>query len=348
MRSPQSSPLIILIQGNQDHIVPWDRAPDLLEFWANPNATLIQMDGPHALPATQPQHCWDACWALLQPVIKPAFKTAPKSATIAQAFGQAADTYDRHGTAQRACADHLLAFVPTGLLDHLPLGPVLEFGCGTGFLTQGLIARLGRTHDLEITDLSAAMLARCQEQVAARSIAAPLHPLPRPQPRSPQFYTLDAEAIPTTASPYALIASNFALQWFQTPEASVLRLLRSLLPGGWLLLSFPSDRSFPQWRSLCAQLGLPRPGNALPEPEPLIEALRSRSRQCLVQEHDLPLQFDSALDFLKHFRAIGAATRLAGARPNPVQLRQLITTWDRQSPNGITVDYHAICLAVQK
>ncbi|NJR68796.1 MAG: hypothetical protein HC771_09105 [Synechococcales cyanobacterium CRU_2_2] len=185
MRSPQNSPLIILIQGNQDHIVPSSRAPDLLEFWANPNATLIQMDGPHALPVTQSQHCWDACWALLQPVIKPAFQPefqptikpgvipAPPSIIIAQAFGQAADTYDRHGTAQCACADHLLAFVPTGFLDHLPPGPVLEFGCGTGFLTQGLIARLGA--------LAASKLPTCLPRCwpAARNRLQPSRSRPR-------------------------------------------------------------------------------------------------------------------------------------------------------------------------
>lgn len=51
-------PKLILVQGQQDRIVDPDRAPALLQA-LGPHAQLMTLEGPHALPATQPQACWE-------------------------------------------------------------------------------------------------------------------------------------------------------------------------------------------------------------------------------------------------------------------------------------------------
>ncbi len=288
---------------------------------------------------------------------------------IAQSFGQASTTYANQATAQRACAHILLDLLSRvsraddcpedeGSGDRsnlhfqsLPAGPILEFGCGTGFLTQGLIARFAKDHALEITDLSPAMVAECQRQMAT-AFARP-DVAASENSATIRFSALDAEAIPSPAGPYALIASNFALQWFQTPQRSLEQLRRLLMPGGWLLVSFPSRRSFPQWRSHCEALDLPFPARDLPDAEVLLAGLRSRDSHSISEAHWLPLQFDNALAFLRHFKAIGAQNQISREkrsdlpRPTPAQFRHLITRWNQHSSHGITDQYHAVCLAIQ-
>ena len=98
--------------------------------------------------------------------------------TIAINFGRAAHIYDVQAHLQRQCAHQLLSFLDeTCRRDgtDLPDGPILEIGCGTGFITQHLINRFlsksltpqhqPRKHSLLITDLSAKMVEFCQHHV---------------------------------------------------------------------------------------------------------------------------------------------------------------------------------------
>ncbi len=275
---------------------------------------------------------------------EPAFDKAQIKAQIAAAFGRSHTTYDDQARVQARCARMLLRILDDQI-GELPPGPVLELGCGTGFLSQGLWERFGRWHPLEITDVSEAMLGRCQVRLGSM-LGSTLGPA------KAKFYLLDGEAIPPKAGPYALIASNFAVQWFQDPQGSVVKLLQSLQPGGWLLLSFPSCHSFRQWRQQCEQLALPYPANPLPNPTPMIAALWGQAQDFMFEQHFLPLVYPSAIAFLQHFKAIGAATPVTATVPSnrlsPRQLRQLIRTWDQQSPGQIEVDYHAVLLAIQR
>jgi len=50
-------------------------------------------------------------------------------AAIAQAFGKAAQSYDRHAAFQRDVAQRLLAKLP----DNLSGWHILDLGCGTGY-----------------------------------------------------------------------------------------------------------------------------------------------------------------------------------------------------------------------
>jgi SAM-dependent methyltransferase len=85
-------------------------------------------------------------------------------------FDRMADRYDatRGGEARGAA-------VARALLPHLPPGPVLEIGVGTGLVAAGLAA-LGR--DVVGVDLSPAMLARARDRLPGRVAVADAEHLP--------------------------------------------------------------------------------------------------------------------------------------------------------------------------
>ena len=76
---------------------------------------------------------------------------------LAQHFGKAAPYYHHQAQVQRYAADRLLDWIETTQV--LP-GKILELGCGTGFLSQGLV-QLFPQNDLEITDLAPGMVEFC-------------------------------------------------------------------------------------------------------------------------------------------------------------------------------------------
>ncbi|NJN88800.1 MAG: methyltransferase, partial [Leptolyngbyaceae cyanobacterium SL_7_1] len=243
---------------------------------------------------------------------------------VAQNFGNAAPAYNRWASIQQECAETLIS-----ILRHqskIPDGEILEIGCGTGFITQKLIEQFPDRH-LEITDISPEMLEFCQRNLLIAS-----------QPRSLSFNQLDGETVNTEAV-YAAIVGGFVIQWFEQPLESLQRLVAALQPGGVLLVSFPSDRSFPEWKQACQQTSIPFTANPLPNPGYLSEQLTDSSVKCTWYEKEFCLVYRDAIEFFKSFKLIGASLNRYSQMLTARQMRQLIHHWNLSSPNEIQVHY---------
>lgn len=142
----------------------------------------------------------------------------------------------------------LLAQVP-----ELPLGEVVDLGCGDGAVGPALLSRYP-TRCLVGVDASEAMLAnaalrRCYERVILADIA-----VWRP------------EIAP------ALIFSNAALNWLKDHEALMPRLARMLTPGGVLAVQMPRQGGAPSHRLLREVAEGLFPGRFPAMPTPVLQA----------------------------------------------------------------------------
>lgn len=271
----------------------------------------------------------------------------PDKQKIAATFGQAAAAYHAQATLQKQGAAHLLNLAEPWLA-QLPTGPILEIGCGTGFITQHLIQRFeGRS--LHITDISAAMLEFCQTHVQVSA----------EQRSHLSFHQLDGEWLTTEfsqqgsqqgsqhpATPYAMIVSGFAIQWFKHPVETIQRWLNLLQPGGVLLLSVPTCDSFSEWKQACQALRLPYTAHPLPQAQQLMQLLESEQSSEQFNRtwytETLPTRFASAADFFKSLKAIGASHSQTQKQLSVPQMKQLIRYWDTQNPAGVTVHHHVL------
>ncbi|QXT34548.1 methyltransferase domain-containing protein [Sphingomonas sanguinis] len=210
-----------------------------------------------------------------------------EAARIARAFDAAA-AYDAHAVVQRQVADWLaeriVAVAP-------PAPRVLEVGCGTGFLTGATLPRLV-CPDWLMTDIAPAML--------ARGMAA--HPAVRGRVMDGEFPDLPGE------SPFDLIVSSLAVQWFGDLDAGLRRLAGWLAPGGRMLVTTLVRGTFAAWHEAHRAEGFVAGSPVYPPVEALGWPVETRS---FVQRHD------SAADFMRALRAIGAGTPRDGHRPIP-------------------------------
>lgn len=263
---------------------------------------------------------------------KSAHQQEERKASIASQFGSAAPYYNEHANLQKDVAKRLIASLEPWR-DMLPPGPVIELGCGTGFVTEGLV-ELYPNRAIEATDLSPEMVSFCKEKFRDHENVS--------------FRVQDAEEIPYEEPHYAMTVSGFSAQWFKDPAQTLGKWLEITKPGGLLLASFPGSESFPQWREKCKELGLPFTGNTLPDVEEMVVKMSLGPAQVDYYEDSVTQTFNSAKDFFRHLKNVGASTQLDGRSLTPKELSLLIDHWDNSTEGKIEVDYHLVFLAVKR
>ena len=82
-----------------------------------------------------------------------------KKEKIANNFSKGVSNYLSYSQVQKQCAEKVLKIAENHNYS-LPKGSILEIGCGTGFVTQGLIKQFPN-HFLDIIDISEKMLNYC-------------------------------------------------------------------------------------------------------------------------------------------------------------------------------------------
>ena len=212
------------------------------------------------------------------------------AARIAQAFDAAA-AYDAHAVVQRRVADWLaervVAVAP-------PAPRVLEVGCGTGFLTGAALPRIEGA-DWLMTDIAPAML--------ARGLVA--NPAARGRVMDGEHPDLPGEA------PFDLIVSSLAVQWFADLEAGLRRLGGWLAPGGRMLVTTLAEGTFAAWHQAHRAEGFVAGSPVYPS----VDTLRATGWR--VEMRPFAQRHDSAADFMRALRGIGAGTPRDGHRPIP-------------------------------
>ncbi len=255
-------------------------------------------------------------------------------ARVVENFSRSASTYDCHAEEQRAGAA-TLAKCAAECAEDLVEGPVLEIGCGTGFLSAPLAALFpGRR--LELTDLAPTMVAYCRQKMAAEAA----HP-------DICYRVLDGEQLGSEGR-YALICASFVVHWFADLRAGLHQLLAALKPGGRLLCSYPGAGSYAEWHRQCVRQGVPCSANDLPDLASVARAFAAEPVAVRQWQQVIVLRFPTACAFLRHLKRTGAHTPMRLSALDPAQLRQLLRGWDSDCPNGVEITCVIHYLSVEK
>ncbi len=251
---------------------------------------------------------------------------------IVKSFSQQAQTYAEHANVQAKSARILAQFLNTNI-EKLAEGAILELGCGTGIFTEQLL-QIFPTRYLTLSDVSNSMLAQCQTNLFVPSERV-------------ELLTLDAEEL-TLSHTYALIAASFSLQWVSDFYGTINRLLTSLKPGGELVFSIPTAGTFREWEQQCTRIGVPFTANLLPKKEELIDWCGRHELSLNWEQHSIACNYESALEFFRSVKGVGAAVNTRGLALSPAQLRRLISSWDKHSANEVQVTYIVLCARITR
>ncbi|MDE5903436.1 MAG: DUF452 family protein [Muribaculaceae bacterium] len=231
----------------------------------------------------------------------------PDHTRIRSHFEASHPTYDENATAQTRIAARLAALSQKYIPNDTSAWHMLEIGPGTGSLTRELARRIS----------------------PAKATFVDLCPLPRFNIASQELYlTTDAEQWMTHEpdAKYDLIASASTIQWFVDPRAFFANAARMLRPGGMLLCSTFVEGNLHELDAL-------RPAPILYRTvRELREMAMAAFDDILIEEEQIPLDFNSPREALMHLKLTG----VAGTAKS--HIRHLLTSL----PPRPRLTYHAL------
>lgn len=222
-------------------------------------------------------------------------------ARVQRSFRRGLSSYHQHAVVQAEIADILATEIEAEIeaeiraeitteaaAEHgtnslgrvLEFDRVLEFGCGTGYLTRNLRKKFF-IKELFVNDL----VDECKAKIAPyeiRFIGGAVDQIYLPQ-------HLD------------LICAASTVQWIDDLPALMHKLTQSLRPGGILALSGFATRHFKELQHLGSQAAAPSYVDAADWPAILPAQLQVKT----LREQDITLWFDTAQDLLRHLRKTG-------------------------------------------
>lgn len=142
--------------------------------------------------------------------------------TIINNFSRYAHLYDRYADIQKNTASELL-----GWISENNIIKILEIGCGTGNYTLLLKDKFKKA-ELKAIDISEKMITLASQKIKDKRI---------------EFITADAEIFPFFEE-FDLITSNACLQWFDNPQAALIKYKNLLKPESLLLFSIFGPATF--------------------------------------------------------------------------------------------------------
>jgi len=254
---------------------------------------------------------------------------------VALHFGRRAAGYEAATPVQASMARDLLAHARATL--HMrPVNTILELGCGSGRLTR-LLRETWPVARIVSVDIAADMLAVARQSCSEAT-----------------FVLADAEDfLQACDERFDLVISNATLQWFQSPDISLLR-CRALLNSGGVgaLTTFGRD-TFRELRASFAEAyeRSNKPARQHTGDFPEISFWRELLPRDAIEEWYVTEQFENARAFLRSVQMAGATNAFAhsGFVPRDV-LRRMQDVYATRFPSpegqGVRATYHIVRIVI--
>lgn len=251
---------------------------------------------------------------------------------IARSFGDAAATYDHYAHIQWRVAADLREFGPR----FASGAPVLDLGCGTGYMAEGLL-RSGYATHLLLADLALPMVKIAREKLPKLS-----------------GLVADAEALPLADGVCGGVVSNLAFQWCSDLSRVAREAYRVLQTGGELLFSTLGPNSLHELKSAWQKVDAYTHVNSFHSPEAVRTALEGAGFTAVeLQSYPLVAHYDQLMPLLRELKGIGAHNINPGSRPGLTgvgQLRELEEAYQtyRDQNGKLPATYDVILVRAKK
>ena len=234
--------------------------------------------------------------------------------TIKNNFNNASSNYLDYSNIQRHFAKKIVSFLK-GL--NIQKGECIDLGSGTGLLADEIEKEFFSKKITRI-DFSKKML--LQNKESSKRILWDLN-----------------NGLPPSIRNCPLMTSNFCIHWLEDPEKIIRDWFRRLKSGGYLIISYPTINSFPEWKQTCIETNIEYSGLIFPHSKNIIKNFNSDE----IFFSNKYLYIENFPDIFKLFKSIvkvGAQSTKC-KRKKIAELKEMQKSWPKHETNSVNLTW---------
>ena len=238
-------------------------------------------------------------------------------------FNNAAHSYSNYSLVQKYFANKLV-----NIIKELEpqIGKWFDLGAGTGYLAD-LLEKNFMNIKVKRIDFSPNMLKENKKN--SQTILWDLN-----------------DDLPPNINNASLIISSFCFHWLNEPEKKLRKWYERLLPGGLLIVLFPNNKSFPEWKDTCKRNDIEYSGIALP----CINSLQRFVKEneiFLIKEFNYRETFPNVYKLFKSITNVGAQTTQK-RRKTVSELKLMQKKWPKDQDARVNLTWAISILILKK
>ena len=238
-------------------------------------------------------------------------------------FNNAAHSYSNYSLVQKYFANKLV-----NIIKELEpqIGKWFDLGAGTGYLAD-LLEKNFMNIKVKRIDFSPNML--------------------KENKKNSQTMLWDLnDDLPPSINNASLIISSFCFHWLNEPEKKLRKWYERLLPGGLLIVLFPNNKSFPEWKDTCKRNDIEYSGIALPCTNSLQRFVKE-NEIFLIKEFNYRETFPNIYKLFKSITNVGAQTTQK-RRKTVSELKLMQEKWPKDQDAKVNLTWAISILILKK
>ena len=238
-------------------------------------------------------------------------------------FNNAAHSYSNYSLVQKYFANKLV-----NIIKELEpqIGKWFDLGAGTGYLAD-LLEKNFMNIKVKRIDFSPNMLKENKKN--SQTILWDLN-----------------DDLPPSINNASLIISSFCFHWLNEPEKKLRKWYERLLPGGLLIVLFPNNESFPEWKDTCKKNNIEYSGIALPCTNSLQRFVKD-NEIFLIKEFNYRETFPNIYKLFKSITNVGAQTTQK-RRKTVSELKLMQEKWPKDQDAKVNLTWAISILILKK
>ena len=238
-------------------------------------------------------------------------------------FNNAAHSYSNYSLVQKYFANKLVHIIKE--LEP-QIGKWFDLGAGTGYLAD-LLEKNFMNINVKRIDFSPNMLKENKKN--SQTILWDLN-----------------DDLPPSINNASLIISSFCFHWLNEPEKKLRKWYERLLPGGLLIVLFPNNESFPEWKDTCKRNDIEYSGIALPCTNSLQRFVKE-NEIFLIKEFNYRETFPNIYKLFKSITNVGAQTTQK-RRKTVSELKLMQEKWPKDQDEKVNLTWAISILILKK
>ena len=238
-------------------------------------------------------------------------------------FNNAAQSYSNYSLVQQHFANRLVNIIKEL---NPQIGKWFDLGAGTGYLAD-LLENNFRNSNVTRIDFSQNMLQENKKN--SKTI----------------LWDLNID-LPSYINNSNLIISSFCFHWLNEPEKKLRNWYNRLVPGGFLIVLFPNNESFPEWKNACTKSNVKYSGFSLPCTNTLKRFIK-KNEIFLTKEFNYTETFPNIYRLFKSIINVGAQTTQS-ERKTISELKLLQKKWPKNKNKKVNLTWNISILILKK